>query len=72
MKVLRDLYPRAGADGPTGAGAGSGAGDPIPVRLMRRFPPMRHLAGRFIGMGVRPERVRTAAVAHPESSGSPR
>ncbi len=70
VMVLRDLYPRSGAQGPTAADAG--AGDPIPVRLMRRLPPMRHLAGRFTGMGVGLERVRTAAVARFDSSGGRR
>ncbi len=54
VKLLRDLYPRPGD------GGGRDAADPIPVRVMRRLPPLRHLTGRFIGMGIRPERVRTA------------
>ncbi len=31
--------------------------------LLRLLPPIRHLTGRFIGMGVRPERVRSPGLA---------
>jgi 2-polyprenyl-6-methoxyphenol hydroxylase-like FAD-dependent oxidoreductase len=37
---------------------------PLPVRLLGRFPRLRRLPGRLIGMGVRPEHVRTPAVSH--------
>ena len=57
VKVLRDLYPRPGTEGRGSADPGP---DPLPLRLMRRFPVVRHLTGRFIGMGVRPEHVRAA------------
>jgi 2-polyprenyl-6-methoxyphenol hydroxylase-like FAD-dependent oxidoreductase len=60
LKVLRDLYPRGRAD--DGPAPGRKDGDPVTFRLMRRFPPLRHMAGRFIGLGVRPEHVRTAGV----------
>lgn len=36
---------------------GMGAGLPIPVRLLRRFPPLRRIPGRLIGLGLRPEHV---------------
>jgi len=29
---------------------------PLPVRLLDRLPPLRRLVGRFIGLGLRPER----------------
>ncbi|MBA4065053.1 MAG: hypothetical protein C0501_15330 [Isosphaera sp.] len=32
---------------------------PLPLRLLRRFPFLRRLPARMIGMGVRPEHVRT-------------
>jgi hypothetical protein len=70
VNVLRDLYPRSGADRPGAAGADPPA--PIPLRRLRRFPPIRHLTGRFIGIGVRPERARTAAVAPLDASGDRR
>ena len=70
VNVLRDLYPRSGADRPGAAGADPPA--PIPLRRLRRFPPIRHLTGRFIGMGVRPEPARTAAVAPLDASGDRR
>jgi len=34
---------------------------PLPFRLMRRFPLLRRLPARIIGMGFRPEHVRTPA-----------
>lgn len=36
---------------------GMGADLPIPVRLLRRFPPLRRIPGRLIGLGLRPEHV---------------
>ncbi|MGY1617419.1 FAD-dependent oxidoreductase [Geodermatophilus sp. SYSU D00691] len=54
IRVVGNLYPRSGP-------AGRDRPDPILVRLIRRLPPLRHLTGRFIGMGLRPEHVRTAA-----------
>jgi 2-polyprenyl-6-methoxyphenol hydroxylase-like FAD-dependent oxidoreductase len=56
IRVVGNLYPRSGrtdADRP----------DPLPIRLIRRLPALRHLTGRFIGMGVRPEHVHTAVAA---------
>ena len=38
---------------------------PLPVRLLNRFPFLRSLPARFIGIGVRPEHVRSPAVAEP-------
>jgi 2-polyprenyl-6-methoxyphenol hydroxylase-like FAD-dependent oxidoreductase len=34
-------------------------GLPPLVQLLRRFPPLRHLGGRLVGLGIRPEHVRT-------------
>lgn len=45
-----------------GGGAGSLA-PPLPVRLLARLPILRRIPGRLIGIGVRPEHVRTDAVA---------
>jgi 2-polyprenyl-6-methoxyphenol hydroxylase-like FAD-dependent oxidoreductase len=39
---------------------------PLPLRLFRRFPVLRRIPARLVGMGVRPEHVRTT-VAVPES-----
>jgi len=36
---------------------------PLPVRLFQRFPVLRRIPAQLIGMGVRPEHVKTAAVA---------
>ena len=57
------------------------AGDPIrkaplAIRLLDRFPVLRRIPGRFIGLGVRRERVRSPAAPTPSrprgSSRSPR
>jgi 2-polyprenyl-6-methoxyphenol hydroxylase-like FAD-dependent oxidoreductase len=32
---------------------------PLPLRLLRRFPALRRLTGRLVGMGLRPEHVRS-------------
>jgi 2-polyprenyl-6-methoxyphenol hydroxylase-like FAD-dependent oxidoreductase len=47
-KVLTPLL--SGADMPT----------PLPVKLLQRFPILRRLAARFLGIGVRPEHIRLA------------
>jgi 2-polyprenyl-6-methoxyphenol hydroxylase-like FAD-dependent oxidoreductase len=41
-------------------GAGGGA-LPLPLRLLAAFPPLRRIPARLIGLGVRPEHVRTPA-----------
>jgi 2-polyprenyl-6-methoxyphenol hydroxylase-like FAD-dependent oxidoreductase len=38
---------------------------PLVIRLLDRFPLLRRIPGRFIGLGVRRERVRSPAVAPP-------
>ena len=41
--------------------AGGAAPDtlPLPLRLLQRFAVLRRLPARLVGLGVRPERVRT-------------
>ncbi|WP_458199752.1 FAD-dependent oxidoreductase [Blastococcus deserti] len=56
IRVVGHLYPRSGS-------TGADRPDPLPVRVIRRLPALRHLTGRFIGMGLRPEHVRTAPAA---------
>jgi 2-polyprenyl-6-methoxyphenol hydroxylase-like FAD-dependent oxidoreductase len=38
---------------------------PLPVKLLQRLPLLRRLPARLVGIGVRPERVRTAPVVAP-------
>jgi 2-polyprenyl-6-methoxyphenol hydroxylase-like FAD-dependent oxidoreductase len=38
---------------------------PLPVRLLNRFPLLRGLPARFIGLGIRPEHVQSPAAAEP-------
>jgi 2-polyprenyl-6-methoxyphenol hydroxylase-like FAD-dependent oxidoreductase len=54
IRVVGNLYPRSGS-------AGANSRDPLPIRVIRRLPALRHLTGRFIGMGLRPEHVRASA-----------
>ncbi len=35
---------------------------PLPLRLLARFPVLRRLPGRLIGVGIRPEHVKTLAI----------
>jgi 2-polyprenyl-6-methoxyphenol hydroxylase-like FAD-dependent oxidoreductase len=44
---------------------GAMAGLPWPVRLLRRFPVLRRIPARLIGVGFRPEHVRTPDVLAP-------
>jgi 2-polyprenyl-6-methoxyphenol hydroxylase-like FAD-dependent oxidoreductase len=37
---------------------------PLPVRLLNRFPLLRRIPARLIGMGFRPEHVRSPSAAH--------
>jgi hypothetical protein len=34
---------------------------PLPLKLLQRLPALRRLPARLVGIGVRPERVRSAA-----------
>jgi 2-polyprenyl-6-methoxyphenol hydroxylase-like FAD-dependent oxidoreductase len=60
VRVLRDLYPKAddGQAATVGGMAKATHRDPVAFRLVRAFPALRHMAGRFIGYGIRPEHVR--------------
>lgn len=52
-RVLKGLYPNA-----DGAEDGTEDGKlPLPMRLMRTFPQLRYVSGRFIGKGIRQEHV---------------
>jgi 2-polyprenyl-6-methoxyphenol hydroxylase-like FAD-dependent oxidoreductase len=42
-----------------GTGIGSGGALPFPLRLLRRYPVLRRVPARLIGLGVRPEHVHT-------------
>ena len=44
---------------PVLAGAAAPADLPLPLRLLQRLPLLRRLPARLVGIGVRPERVRT-------------
>ncbi|MFI6391954.1 FAD-dependent oxidoreductase [Nonomuraea sp. NPDC050540] len=50
--ILRDLYPKRLSDDTT-------EHVPAVFSLFRALPPLRHLMGRFVGLGVRPEHVRS-------------
>ena len=41
---------------------------PLPVRLLNRFPILRGLPARFIGLGIRPEHVQSPAAAEPRAA----
>jgi 2-polyprenyl-6-methoxyphenol hydroxylase-like FAD-dependent oxidoreductase len=45
---------------------------PWPLRLLRRFPVLRRLTARLIGMGVRPEHVKTPDVFGTDAAGPDR
>jgi 2-polyprenyl-6-methoxyphenol hydroxylase-like FAD-dependent oxidoreductase len=45
-----------------GRPVGDTAALPLPLRLLARYPVLRRIPARIIGLGVRPEHVRTAAV----------
>jgi 2-polyprenyl-6-methoxyphenol hydroxylase-like FAD-dependent oxidoreductase len=40
---------------------------PLALRLLRRFPPLRRIPARLIGIGFRPEHVKSPAVARGET-----
>ncbi|MBB5781885.1 FAD-dependent oxidoreductase [Nonomuraea jabiensis] len=52
LGILRDLYPKDLGDDTT-------QHVPPIFTAFRTLPPLRHLLGRFIGMGVRPEHIAT-------------
>jgi hypothetical protein len=44
-------------------GAGKSLQAPLVLRLLSRFAPLRRIPARLIGMGVRPEHVRSPAIS---------
>ena len=61
VKVLRGLYPKAGTSQQVMASPPSNSqGERLAVRLLPNVPGLAHVAGRFIGRGVRPEHRRFA------------
>jgi len=50
-RILRGLYPKTLDDD-------ARQRTPIAVKLFKYVPSLRHLTGRFIGMGLRPEHIR--------------
>jgi hypothetical protein len=54
VKILRDLYPK---DLETSAGPLPEQSQPV-FQLVRRVPALRHIAGWFIGYGIRAEHIR--------------
>jgi 2-polyprenyl-6-methoxyphenol hydroxylase-like FAD-dependent oxidoreductase len=44
---------------------------PLPVRLLQRFPRLRRIPGRMVGLGVRRERVRSPEAKRPAADPSP-
>ena len=58
-RILRDLYPRGGRllVGQAGSESETSAELALPIRIVSRFPALRHLVGRLIGIGIRPEHV---------------
>ncbi len=52
LAILRDLYPKNLHDD-------TATHVPPIFRVFRRLPVLRHAVGRFIGLGVRPEHIRT-------------
>jgi hypothetical protein len=43
---------------------------PLPLRMLRRFPVLRRIPARLIGMGFRPEHIKTvpASMTQPRSA----
>lgn len=71
VKVLRGLYPKASTSQQVMASPPSNSrGERLAVRLLPNVPGLAHVAGRFIGRGVRPEHIREAALATTSSSQS--
>lgn len=61
-------FQRALQDGvlaPVLAGLGTPDDLPLQLKLLDRFPMLRRLPARLIGIGIRPERIRTGPVASP-------
>jgi 2-polyprenyl-6-methoxyphenol hydroxylase-like FAD-dependent oxidoreductase len=56
VRAFRGLYPTDLHDDPS-------AHMPLAFRLFRRVPALRHLTGRFIGVGIRPEHIQVPSTA---------
>ena len=70
MRVLRDLYPKDGDHAATATSDTAAVErEPLAFRLVRKIPALRHLTGRFIGRGIRPEHPRAAPAAMSSSLG---
>jgi 2-polyprenyl-6-methoxyphenol hydroxylase-like FAD-dependent oxidoreductase len=54
VRALRGLYPKNLSEDPSRRA-------PFALRLFRRFPPLRYVVGRFIGIGVRPEHIEVSS-----------
>jgi 2-polyprenyl-6-methoxyphenol hydroxylase-like FAD-dependent oxidoreductase len=64
VRVLRGLYPAASVTrNSSGNSTAARRGLPFPLRVVRHVPALRHIAGRFIGRGIRPEHIRIADLA---------
>jgi 2-polyprenyl-6-methoxyphenol hydroxylase-like FAD-dependent oxidoreductase len=50
-----------------GTGIGSGGELPLPLRLLARYPALRRIPARLLGVGVRAEHVRSPDVTTPGS-----
>ena len=50
---------------PVLAGTAAPADLPLPLKLLQRLPLLRRLPARLVGIGVRPERVRTLPFQQP-------
>jgi deazaflavin-dependent oxidoreductase (nitroreductase family) len=56
VRALGGLYPKGLEDDPSER-------PPLAFQLFRRLPPLRHLTGYFIGVGIRPEHIRPAPLS---------
>jgi len=60
-RITQIVQIRAGADLLSGSPGGAAPHRlPVVLRLLRRFPVLRHVTGWFVGRGVRPEHVSSA------------
>ncbi|HEX2090318.1 MAG TPA: hypothetical protein VHI54_10400, partial [Actinomycetota bacterium] len=62
VRILRGLYPQKHSPSSRG-GHSKAESEPLFFRIARKVPVFRHLAGRFIGIGPRPEHVGAVSPA---------
>ena len=63
VAVGNRIFGNVGAEPPSpGASASDRAGIPLPLRLLQRFPWLRQFPARLVGIGPRPEHIRTPDV----------